>query len=131
MGCALKYGHGWLTSVEVGWTKEKDIYNIRDFPIGEGGGKVSRKREELGIHILGRGVLSPWDVGPSDSVFWAPIWSSSVPNQAVTPSEPNFWTHSLQIHCNGAVGPRSCPSLGPVRKQGPYNRYSELPNNEL
>ena len=30
------------------------------------------KQEELGIHILGGGVLSPWDVGPLD-VFLAPI----------------------------------------------------------
>ena len=30
------------------------------------------KQEELGIHILGGGVLSPWDVGPFD-VFLAPI----------------------------------------------------------
>ena len=51
--------------------------------------------EELGIHILGRGVLSPYDVGPSDSVYFSP------PKQAVTPSEPNFWTYFLQIHCNG------------------------------
>ena len=46
---------------------------MRDLP-GEGvGKKAPGKREELGIHILGRGVLSPWDVGPSDSVFLAPI----------------------------------------------------------
>ena len=31
------------------------------------------KREELGVHILGRGVLSPWDVGSYDSAFLAPI----------------------------------------------------------
>ena len=35
----------------------------------EGEKKAPKKREELGIHILGRGVLSPWDVGPSDFVF--------------------------------------------------------------
>ena len=40
--------------------------------------------EELGIHILGRGVLSPYDVGPSDSVYFSP------PKQAIAPSEPNF-----------------------------------------
>ena len=51
--------------------------------------------EELGVHILGRGVLSPWDVGPSDFVYF------SLPKQVVAPSEPNFWTHSLQIHYNG------------------------------
>ena len=84
------------------------------------GGKAPGKRKELRIHILGRGVLSPWGVGPSDSVFLAPIWSSPIPKQNVAPSEPNFWTHSLQIHCNGSVGPRSRPSLGPVRTPWPY-----------
>ena len=33
------------------------------------GGRAPGKRGELGIHILGRGVLSPWDVGLFDSVF--------------------------------------------------------------
>ena len=52
-------------------------------------------QEELGVPVLGRGVLSPWDVGSSDSVYFSP------PKQAVASSEPNFWTYSLQIHCNG------------------------------
>ena len=52
-------------------------------------------REELGVPVLGRGVLSPWDVGSSDSVYFSPL------KQAIASSEPNFWTHSLQIHCNG------------------------------
>ena len=52
-------------------------------------------REELGVPVLGRGVLSSWNVEPSDSVYFSP------PKQAVASSEPNFWTHSLQIHCNG------------------------------
>ena len=85
------------------------------------GWRVPGKWEELVIHILGRGVLSPWDVGPSDFVFLAPIWSSPIPKQAVAPSEPNFWIHSLQIHCNWSAGPGSHPSLGPVRKPWPYN----------
>ena len=50
-------------------------------------------REELGVPIFGRGVLSPWDVGPSGSKYFSP------PKQAIASSEPNFWTHSLQIHC--------------------------------
>ena len=37
---------------------EKYIYTIRDLP-ERGGWKALKKREELGIHILGRGVLSP------------------------------------------------------------------------
>ena len=46
-------------------------------------------REELGVPVLERGVLSPWDVGPSDSVYFSPL------KQAIASSEPNFWTHSL------------------------------------
>ena len=57
-------------------------------------------REELGIPVLGRGVLSPWDIGPSDFVYFSP------PKQVVASSKPNFWTHSLQIHCNG-LGPKT------------------------
>ena len=52
-------------------------------------------KEELGVPVLGRGVLSPWDVGLSDSEYFSP------PKQAVTSLEPNYWTNSLQIHCNG------------------------------
>ena len=57
--------------------------------------EASGMREELGVPILGRGALLPWDVGPSSSVYFSP------PKQVVASSEPNFWTHSLQIHCNG------------------------------
>ena len=122
MGRALKYEYGWLINVEGGWTKERK-YNIRDLPEGKKKKKKKSpgKREEMGIHVLGRGVLFPWDVGPSDSVFLAPIWSPLIPKQAITLSEPNFWTHSLQIHCNGSAGPRSRPSLGLIRKPWPYN----------
>ena len=52
-------------------------------------------REELWIPVLERGVPSPWDVGPPDSVCFSP------PKRAVASSEPNFWTNSLQIHCKG------------------------------
>ena len=52
-------------------------------------------QEELGVPVLRRGVFSPWDVGPSDSEYFSP------PKQVVASSEPNFWTHSLQIHYNG------------------------------
>ena len=52
------------------------IYSIRDLP-GEKRkkeeGQAPGKQEELGVHILGRGVLSPWDVGLYDSAFLAPI----------------------------------------------------------
>ena len=52
------------------------------------------------IPVLERGVLSPWDVGPPDSVCFSP------PKQAVASLELNLWTHSLQIHCNG-LGPKT------------------------
>ena len=48
------------------------------------------------ILVLKRGVPSPWDVGPPDSVCL------SSPKQAVASSEPNFWPYSLQIHYNGS-----------------------------
>ena len=54
---------------------------------------------ELGVLVFGRGALSPWYVGPSGSIYF------SLPKQAVASSKPNFWTHSLQIHCNGP-GPK-------------------------
>ena len=57
--------------------------------------EAPRMGEELGVHILRRGVLSPWDVRPSDSVYF------SSPKQAIAPM-CNFWTNSLQIHCNGS-----------------------------
>ena len=56
--------------------QRRRIYNIRDLPGKKrkrGGGEAPRKREELGIYILGRGVLSSWDIGPSDPVFLASI----------------------------------------------------------
>ena len=57
-------------------------------------------REELGIPVLERGVPSPWDIGLPDSVYF------SSPKQVIALSEPNFWTYSLQIHCNG-LGPKT------------------------
>ena len=70
----------------------------------EGGPEKGRRllcgREELRIPVLKRGVLSPLDVGPPDSMCFSP------PKQVVALSKPNFWIHSLQIHCNG-LGPKT------------------------
>ena len=70
----------------------------------EGGPEEGRRllcdREGLGIPVLERTIPSPWDVGPPDSVCFSP------PKQVVALSKPNFWTHSLQIHCNG-LGPKT------------------------
>ena len=57
-------------------------------------------REGMEILVLGRGNPSPWDAGPSNPLCFSP------PKQAVVSSEPNFWTHSLQIHCKGP-GPKT------------------------
>ena len=71
-------------------------------------------REGLRIPVPERGVPSPWDVGPSDFVCFSP------PKQAIALSEPNFWTHSLQIHCNGltlkTVTLQLAPSVGKVAR---------------
>ena len=62
------------------------------------------------IPVLERGVPSPWDIEPPDSVCF------SSPKQAVVSSKPNFWTHSLQIHCNWlslkTVTLQLAPSMG-------------------
>ena len=89
--------------------RKRGIYNNRDHPKKRGGGKDGQEeeggpekgkrllfdREGLGIPVPERGVPSPWDVRPPDSVCFSPL------KQVVALSEPNFWTHSLQIHCNG------------------------------
>ena len=54
------------------------------------GGKCSWEARGVGnSHSWTRSPF-PWDVGPFDSVFLAPIWSSPVPKQAVTPFSPTF-----------------------------------------
>ena len=74
----------------------------------EGGSCVTER--SWCIPILERGVPSPWDVGPPDSVCF------SSPKQAVASSEPKFWTHYLRIHYNGlgskTVTLQLAPSVG-------------------
>ena len=48
--------------------------------------------------------LSPWDVGPSDFVYFSP------PKQVVASSKPNFWTILYKFIV-----------MGLVRKPKPYN----------
>ena len=74
-----------------------------------------RKGDEVGIHILGQGVLFPRALGHL-VLFLTAAWSSPISTQAVTPSEPSFWTQFLQIHCNGSAGPRSPSVTGPSQK---------------
>ena len=112
----------WMTNkCRKRMNQKKRIYNTKDLPQEEDG-------EAKGAGNSHPRTRSPFSRGirPSDYVFLVPIWSSPIPTQAVPPSEPNFWTHSLQIHCNGSTGPRSRPSLGPVRKPWPYSRHSPI-----
>ena len=120
MGRALKYGHGWLTSVGRGWTKRRDILHQR-FPTMGG----MTRWGSWGVRLDGNSyprTRSPFPraVGSSDSMFLALTWSSPASAQAVAPLKPSFWTHSLQICWNESAGPRSRPPLGPVRKPWPY-----------
>ena len=63
------------------------------------------KREELGIPILGRGVLSPLDVGPSDLVFLAPIRSSRLPPYHPSPHQsPTFGPTHYKFIVKGPLG---------------------------
>ena len=78
-----------------GGGKEKERERRRGRPRRKG-----RPRERKEIPVLEQGVPSPWDVGPPDSVCLSPL------KQVIALSEPNFWTHSLQIHCNG-LGPKT------------------------
>ena len=64
-----------------------------------------------GIHILEWGVLSLRALGRL-VLFLALAWSSPISTQAVTPSEPNFGTCSLQIHCTGSARLRSLSVAG-------------------
>ena len=61
----------------------------------------------LGIPVLKRGVPSPLDVGLPDSVCFSPL------KQAIALSEPNFWTHFLQIHYNG-LSPKTVTLQKPI-----------------
>ena len=51
--------------------------------------------------------LSPWDVGPSNFVYFSPL------KQVVASSEPQLLDHSLQIHCNGPGSKTKTLQLAP------------------
>ena len=81
----------------------REGYITTEITQSRGGRKKKAQRKERGSWDA-RGVGSscprargPFSLGrsPSDSVYFSP------PKQAVASLEPNFWTHSLQIHCNG------------------------------
>ena len=67
MGRVLKYGHGWLIIVRLGWSK-KELYNVREHPQlrrteGDSDPPLhSVQWSQVEIHILGRWVrlLGSW-----------------------------------------------------------------------
>ena len=77
----------------------------------ETGGRLLRDRKGVGAFpSSSKGSFLPRTIGPFDSMCL------SSPKQAVVSSQPNFWPHSLQIHCNG-LGPKTvtlqlAPSVG-------------------
>ena len=84
------------------------IYNNRDHS-KKGGGEVAKKKREAqrkeggscvtergwGFPSSSEGSLLPGTLGRLILCVFSP------PKQVVALSEPNFWTHSLQIHCIG------------------------------
>ena len=122
MGCALKYGHGWLTSVGGGgWTKERNIYNIRDLP--ERGGGEGGSWEVRGAGNSHSRTMSPFSLRRR-AVWFCVLSSYLIIARSQTSCRlirAQLLTHSLQIHCNGSAKPKSRPSLGPVRTLWPYN----------
>ena len=87
-----------ITQKEAGRKGAKRAKRKMDAQRKEGGSCVIERGWRT--PILKRGVPSPSDVGPPDSVCFSPL------KQTVASSESNFWTHSLQIHCNG-LGPKT------------------------
>ena len=84
----------------------------------EGGSHVTERGQR--IPVLERGVPFPWDVGLPDSVYFSP------PKQVVASLEPNFWTHSLQIHCNGLS-----PKTVTLQKDMPIKIYKTQTFNKI
>ena len=84
-------------------------YNIRDLPEEEGE-RAPEKREELGIHILRRGVLSSWGVGSSDSVFLAFFDHRPFSNKPSPHQSPTFGPTLYKFIVMGPL------SLDPVRR---------------
>ena len=69
------------------------------------GNEASGRRKELGIHILGWGVLSPWDVGPFDTVFLALIRSSRLLLYQPSPHQsPTFGPTLYKFIIKGPLG---------------------------
>ena len=124
----------WITNKCIKRMNGEEWYITIEISQRRGGTKKKRKRggERGSWEVRGVGNSHPrlrspfslrhraiWSYVPSSYSIIPP---TSIPT--VTPSEPNFWTHSLQIHCNESTGLRFRPSLDPVRKMRPYNYIS-------
>ena len=106
----------------------KEIYKIRNLPKGGGGGAprvgeghrfllhASGESDQMGVRIIGQGARFPQIASPSTSVFLVSTRSSPPSTLTVVSLKPSFWTHSLQIHCNGSAWPRSHLSTRPSLK---------------
>ena len=86
----------------------------------EEGREALGRREELGTHILERKVLSPWDIGPSDPVFLAPIGSSHLlPNQSSLHQSPTFGPILYKFIVTGLLGLDSVRRWARFEKRDP------------
>ena len=110
---------------------EKKWYIAAEISQKEGGGGGRRKRkeapeeeEELETHLLRRGVFSPWDVGPIDYVFLAPIWSSRLlSNKPLPHQSPPFGPTLYKFIVIGSLGLDPVCRLAQSENQDPtvYN----------
>ena len=79
-------------------------------PEGSGGPRGRwrpKERKEAPVWPIGVEDSRPWVRGPFSLGCWPPDSVCFLPpKRVVASSEPNFWTHSLQIHCNG-LGPKT------------------------
>ena len=128
----------WMTNKCRTRRDRRELYNVRDLPRGRGaefcslggGAQIPPScpwwvRPDGNSYPRSRSSF-PRIVSPSNSVFLVPTRSSLTSTLTVVSSKPSSWTHFLQIHCNGSVGPRTHPSMGPVWKSRPYISKSEL-----
>ena len=120
--CRRRMNRGeWYITIEISQRKggggEKESKRGRK---KEEGREALGRREELGTHILGREVLSPWDVGPSDPMFLAPIRISRLfPNQPSPYQSPTFGPTLYKFIVMGLLGLDSIRRWAQSEKQDP------------
>ena len=104
--------------------------------ISQKNGEKKEKREALRRKLLGGSSWETWGVRDSHPQTRSPfplrhraVWFCVLSSYLIItlsqtsrrPIRAQLWDHSLQIHCNEFAGPRSHPSLSPVRKTWSYN----------